>query len=274
MHTASQAPETLSAEQLAVTLGGRTILQAVNLMFPAGRITALCGPNGCGKSTLLRTLAGLIRPTSGTARLGDAPITDLAPRERAKRLAMLAQSPLTPSGMTVLELVCCGRFAHTGLADKVGVEDQRWINWAIDATGLAALRDRELAALSGGERQRAWVAMALAQGARVLLLDEPTTFLDVRHQLEVLQLVHRLNREHGMTVVWVLHDLNQAAAFSDHMVLLREGRVYASGHPADVATPAQLETIFGVPMWRGVVDGQSVCLPRMAQTIEVLACGD
>lgn len=263
MHTESLHPEALRAERLAVTLGGRSILHGLDLTFPAGRISALCGPNGCGKSTLLRTLAGLIKPVAGAAWIGEDAVAAMAPRERARRLAMLAQSPLIPGGMSVAELVACGRFAHTGLAERVSEEDRRWIDWAITATGIEALRERELASLSGGERQRAWIAMALAQGGRVLLLDEPTTFLDVRHQIEVLQLVRELCRDHGLTVVWVLHDLNQASAFSDHMVLLRDGRVHAAGHPAEVATPERLEAVFGVPMWRGEIDGQPVCLPRL-----------
>lgn len=264
MHIATSPSESLRAEHLAVALGGRGILHDINIVFPAGRISALCGPNGCGKSTLLKSLAGLIKPVSGSAWLGEHAVAAMPPRERAKHMAMLAQSPLVPASMSVAELVSCGRFVHTGLAERISDEDLRWIDWAIDATGLASLRDRELSALSGGERQRAWVAMAMAQGGKVLLLDEPTTFLDVRHQIDILQLVHDLNREHGLTVVWVLHDLNQAAAFSDHIVLMREGRIHASGNPADVATPAMLESVFGVPMWQGIIDGQPVCLPRLA----------
>lgn len=273
MHTATLPPAGLRAEQLSVSLAGVNILQQLDVSFPAGKVSALCGPNGCGKSTLLKTLAGLIKPVGGHAWLGEETVSSLSPAERARRMAMLAQSSLTPAGMTVAELVACGRFVHTGLGERVSSEDQRWIDWAITTTELDALRERELAALSGGERQRAWIAMALAQGGRVLLLDEPTTFLDVRHQIEVLQLVRALNHSHGLTVVWVLHDLNQAAAFSDHMVLMQAGRIAAAGSPAEVATPATLEAVFGVPMWRGLVDGQPVCLPRLAsQPSEAAAC--
>lgn len=272
LHAAAPTGAALSARQLQLRLGGRLILPSLSLAIPAGRVTALCGPNGCGKSTLLRALGGLLTPDAGSVWLGDTPLASLTPRQRALRLAMLSQSPAVPGGMTVAELVACGRFAHTGLAARASPQDDEAIDRALQLAGLAAYANRTVADLSGGERQRAWIAMALAQGGDVLLLDEPTTYLDVRHQLEVLHLVRALNRRHGLTVVWVLHDLNQASHFSDHMVLMAEGKVVAAGAPAEVATPALLQQVFGVPMWQGMVDGQAVCLPRLQPLQEACPC--
>jgi iron complex transport system ATP-binding protein len=262
----------LRVEQLNLYLGGRQVLHDISLQLPAGRISALCGPNGSGKSSLLRCLAGLLTPQAGRVLLGTDAVAALPPVQRARRLAVLAQSNLSPAGMTVAELVACGRFAHTGLRGRFGPDDRHWVEWAIEACGLGHLRNRALGQLSGGERQRAWLAMALAQGSRVLLLDEPTTYLDMRHQVEVLQRVRSLAREYGLTVVWVLHDLNQAAALSDHLVLLEAGRVAAAGAPSEVAGAAVLERVFGIAMHHGLLDGQPVWLPRLHAANEAMAC--
>ncbi|MCW3478334.1 ABC transporter ATP-binding protein [Neisseriaceae bacterium JH1-16] len=252
----------LQADALRVELGGNTIIDSLSVGFDAGRIYALCGPNGCGKSTLLRTLAGLIAPAAGAVRLGEQSLSALSARERAKRLAMLAQSHTTPPGLTVHELVACGRFAHTGFNHSLGSEDRLAIERAIALTGLESLAERDLATLSGGQRQRAWLAMALAQGGEVLLLDEPTTYLDVHHQIDVLATVRRLNEEHGLTVIWVLHDLNQAAAFSDELLLMKSGSLRARGTPQQIMQPALLKDIFDVEMWRLPDSHPPVCLPR------------
>ncbi|MGB8421230.1 ABC transporter ATP-binding protein, partial [Paraburkholderia sp.] len=182
---------------------------------------------------------------------------------RAQRLAMLAQNPLVPEGMLVEELVATGRYCYTGIAARPGPEDLAAIERAIERTHLQALRKRDLAQLSGGERQRAFIAMALAQGGRVLLLDEPTTFLDIHHQVEVLKLIRDLAREMSLTVVWVLHDLNQAAVFSDDIMLMKDGKIRARGVPEAIMQPEVLEPVFDTPMRRITVDGDPVCLPRM-----------
>lgn len=253
----------LRAEGLGVQLGGRRVLDGLSVAFKAGCITALCGPNGCGKSTLLRTLGGLLKPALGDVWLDGQRLGDFAPRQRAQRLAMLAQNPLVPEGMRVEELVATGRYCYTGIAASPGPADRAAIEQAIARTHLQALRKRDLGQLSGGERQRAFIAMALAQGGRVLLLDEPTTFLDIHHQVQVLRLIRDLAREIGLTVIWVLHDLNQAAAFSDEMILMKDGRLCARGVPETIMQPAVLEPVFDTPMRRITVDGEPVCLPRM-----------
>ncbi|MDN0076103.1 ABC transporter ATP-binding protein [Crenobacter sp. SG2303] len=252
----------LEADALRVVLGGSTILDSLSVGFDAGRVYALCGPNGCGKSTLLRSLAGLISPAAGSVTLAGRPLATMAPRERAKRLAMLAQSHTTPPGLTVAELVACGRFAHTGFSHHLDRKDQLAIDRAIALTRLETLAERDIGTLSGGQRQRAWLAMALAQGGEVLLLDEPTTYLDVHHQIDVLATVRRLNEEHGLTVIWVLHDLNQAAAFSDELLLMKAGSLRARGTPHEIMAPALLKDVFDVEMWRLPDSQPPVCLPR------------
>jgi len=258
------ATAALRAEGLCVQLGQRRVLDGLSVAFAPGRISALCGPNGCGKSTLLRTLGGLLKPAAGQVWLDGQLLTGFAPRERAQRLAMLAQNPLVPEGMLVEELVATGRYCYTGIAAGPGPADRAAIEQAIERTHLQALRKRDLSQLSGGERQRAFIAMALAQGGRVLLLDEPTTFLDIHHQVEVLRLIRELALEINLTVIWVLHDLNQAAVFSDEMLLMKDGRLCARGVPEAIMQPQVLEPVFDTPMRRITVDGDPVCLPRMS----------
>lgn len=258
----ASSPPLLAADAIAVRLGGQTIFDALSVQFDAGRVYALCGPNGCGKSTLLRTLAGLIAPASGQVRLEGQDLARMRPRDRARRLAMLAQSHLTPAGLTVRELVACGRFAHAGPGHRLQAADTTAIDRALALTGLEALAGRDVATLSGGQRQRAWLAMALAQEGTLLLLDEPTTYLDVHHQIDVLETVRRLNREHGLTVVWVLHDLNQAAAFSDELLLMKSGHLVARGTPDALMQPALMREVFEVEMWRLPGSTPPVCLPR------------
>lgn len=242
----SGQPPVLRSRGLVARLGGRAVLQGVDLALPSGCVTALIGPNGSGKSTLLRSLAGLLPPAAGSVELEGRPLAALTPRQLARQLAYLPQNPPLPAGMTVRELAGLGRFPHLGLFARPRGEDRAAVDGAIAATGLAALAEVEVARLSGGERQRAWIAMALAQGSPILLLDEPTSFLDLGHQMEVLELVRRLNRESGLTVLWVLHDLNQAAAYSDRLVLLRGGRLVAAGAPAEVLSAASIRESFGL----------------------------
>lgn len=241
-------PAALSAEGLAVDIAGRTILAGVEVTIRRGRITALCGPNGSGKSTVLRTLCRMVAPVSGTVRIDGENIAEMSPRAIARRLAFLPQAAETPDGVTVRELVGFGRHPHRGLLSGFGREDVEAVDWAIEATGLRDLADRSVGALSGGERQRAWIAMALAQRTGILLLDEPTTYLDIRHQMDVLRLLRTLNRDHGLTIVWVLHDLNQAALFSDDLILLKDGRIRAEGVPERVLDPDLVADVFGVAM--------------------------
>ena len=207
---------------------------------------ALVGPNGSGKSTLLRALGRVLKPRRGTVYLDGRAMREWPTREVARRLALLPQGPTLAADLSVHELVWLGRSPHQGMLGLPSRKDEEAVRSAIEETGITPLTGRRLSELSGGERQRVWVAMALAQQPQVLLLDEPTTFLDLNHQLELLDLIRYLNREHGITVVMVLHDLNQAARYARRVVVLKEGDVYADGTPAEVLTPETLRDVFGV----------------------------
>jgi iron complex transport system ATP-binding protein len=222
------------------------VLRGVTLEVRAGEIVALVGPNGSGKSTMLRALARVLAPRRGVVYLEGKSMREWPTREVARKLALLPQGPTLAADLTVEELVTLGRSPHQGLLGLPTREDSDAVQRAIEETDIGSMARRRVSELSGGERQRVWVAMALAQEPQILLLDEPTTFLDLNHQLEVLDLIRRLNQEHGLTVIMVLHDLNQAARYSGRIVVLREGQLYADGSPAEVLTPATLRDVFGV----------------------------
>ncbi|HSK40134.1 MAG TPA: ABC transporter ATP-binding protein, partial [Arenibaculum sp.] len=236
----------LEGHGLTFTVGGRPIIRGVDVAIRRGCVTALAGPNGSGKSTLLRLLCRLLDATTGRVLLDGADVRRLGRRDFARRVALLPQTPDMPAGVTVWDLVGFGRHPHRGLFDRFRPDDLSAMTWAVEATGLSGHRDRAVDTLSGGERQRAWIAMALAQRTGVLLLDEPTTYLDVRHQIEVLELLRGLNLRFGLTVAWVLHDLNQAAAYSDHVILLKAGRIHVEGTPRAVITPEHVHAVFGI----------------------------
>jgi ABC-type cobalamin/Fe3+-siderophores transport system ATPase subunit len=254
----------LIARDLSIRLGGTTIIKAVDVTLAPGRITALVGPNGSGKSTLLRAFSRILRPAGGSVVLDGEDIAKLPTRAVARRLALLPQRTETMTGVTVAALVELGRQPHIGRFGGLHAADRDAIAWALEVTDSAQHADRLIDTLSGGERQRAWLAVALAQRTGVLLLDEPTTYLDVRHQLEVMALVRTLNAEHGLTVCWVLHDLNAAAAYSDAMVCLRDGRVLAQGTPSQLLTAELARDAFGIDA-TVIADprtGLPVCLPH------------
>ncbi len=237
---------TVRAEGLAVGYGSRAIARGIDLELSPGTLTAIVGPNGCGKSTLVRTLARLQPALDGRVELDGTDVAALRPRAIARRVAFLPQSPLVPAGITVRELVGYGRHPHQRLVGGDRSVDVDAVEQSLRSTGLEAMADRDVEHLSGGERQRVWVAMTLAQRTGVLLLDEPTTFLDVRHQIDVLRLARRLADDHGLTVAMVLHDLNQAAGFADAMVLLAGGGVVAQGSPTEVLTPEHVVRAFEI----------------------------
>ena len=222
------------------------VLRALSLGVAEGEVVALVGPNGSGKSTLLRVLGRVLKPRSGVVYLDGRAMRDWPTREIARRLALLPQGPTLSADLTVEELVRMGRSPHQGILGIPTREDDEAVENAIRETSIETLVGRQVQTLSGGERQRVWLAMAIAQQPRVLLLDEPTTFLDLHHQLEVLDLIRDLNYEHGLTVVMVLHDLNQAARYSNRVVVLRNGEVYRDGPPRTVLTPETLREVFGV----------------------------
>jgi iron-siderophore transport system ATP-binding protein len=258
----SDAP--LQARTLTVGYGdGADVVDGLDLVVPRERITAVVGANGCGKSTLLRALARLVRPRRGTVLLDGRAISELRSREVARRLGILPQAPLAPDGLTVEDLVARGRYPHQGLFRQWSQHDEAAVEEALAATATAALRHRPLDELSGGQRQRAWIAMALAQQTRLLLLDEPTTFLDLAHQVDVLELLDGLVADRGRTVVMVLHDINQACRYADHLVAIRDGRVHAAGAPGDVVDDAFIRDVFGLEarVVEDPVTASPLCLP-------------
>ncbi|HEX8049329.1 ABC transporter ATP-binding protein [Rhizobium sp.] len=236
----------LSCSLLSVFYGRRKALAGFGLSMQKGEIRALIGPNGSGKSTALQALAGLIAPAEGQVTIEGTSVATMSRRAIAKKLAFLPQQPSAPDEMTIAQLVRQGRFAHVGLFRSYDRRDEEAIEWALESTGLSSLADRTLQELSGGERQRAWISAALAQEAGILLLDEPTSFLDIGYQVEVLDLVHRLSRERGVTIVIAIHDINQAIAVSDRISLLEKGELRFDGEPRALAESGLIEKTFQV----------------------------
>lgn len=253
----------LRAEGLTVGYGGTAILEEVSTAIPDGRITALIGANGSGKSTLLRTLGRVLEPLSGTVLLDGRDIATSPRKAVARILALLPQSPIAPDGLTVRQLCRFGRYPHKGLLSQPTPHDEEVVEQSLAAAGLLDLAERPLHRLSGGQRQRAWIAMALAQETPILLLDEPTTYLDIAHQIEVLQLLRQLNAEQGRTVVMVVHDLNHAAQYAHHIIAVANGAIHASGPPGSLLTPDLIRAVFGVSatVIPHPVDGSPLCLP-------------
>ncbi|MFF7790349.1 ATP-binding cassette domain-containing protein [Streptomyces sp. NPDC007991] len=235
----------LAARGVTVGYGARTVIDDLDVAIPPGVITTIIGPNGCGKSTLLRTLSRLLRPSRGTVVLDGDDIARLRTRDVARKLGLLPQAPVAPEGLTVADLVARGRHPHQSWLRQWSSDDADVVARALAMTGVSDLADRPVDALSGGQRQRVWISMTLAQGTDLLLLDEPTTYLDLAHAMEVLDLVDDLH-ESGRTVVMVLHDLNLAARYSDNLVVMRAGSILAQGHPRDVLTAELLHEAFGL----------------------------
>lgn len=236
----------LHAAQVTLAYESRQVAQDLDVTIPAGKITAIIGPNACGKSTLLRALARLLKPSRGQVLLDGKDIRDLAPKQLARQLGLLPQSSVAPFGITVADLVGRGRFPHQRMLQQFSQDDETAVALALEATGTTELADRDVEELSGGQRQRVWIALLLAQDAPLMLLDEPTTYLDIAHQLDVLELCRRLNQEEGRTMVLVLHDLNQAARYADHLVVMRDGAVAAAGNPSEILTEELLARVFNL----------------------------
>jgi iron complex transport system ATP-binding protein len=237
----------LSVRDLTLAYGGKIVVDGVTFEVDSGEMVAIVGPNGSGKSTLLRGMSRLHRPERGEVLLGETDIRSISARQVARQLAILPQSPDGGLDLTVRELTWRGRYPHQGVLQRATKADYEAVDWALHAADVVEFAERPLGSLSGGERQRAWIALALAQQPKVLLLDEPTSFLDIAHQVEVMHLLRRLNHE-GMTVVAVLHDLVLAGRFAERVIAIRRGRLEFDGRPAAVFEPAALERVFSVPM--------------------------
>ncbi|PPG25889.1 cobalamin/Fe(3+)-siderophore ABC transporter ATP-binding protein [Pseudoclavibacter sp. RFBG4] len=240
------ADHTLIVEQLSLGYGDRVVIDELDLLVPPGKVTAIVGANACGKSTLLRSMSRLLAPRDGHVLLDGKEVHRTPAKQLARILGLLPQSPIAPEGITVADLVGRGRHPHQSILSRWSHDDDLAVAAALEATETTALADRHVDELSGGQRQRVWIAMALAQQTDLLLLDEPTTFLDVSHQIEVLDLLTDLNQSRGTTIVMVLHDLNLAARYADHLIALADGGLHAAGEPGDVLTVDTVRAVFGL----------------------------
>lgn len=236
----------IAVKQLSVTLGNRHILHDISVSIPMGKITTLIGPNGCGKSTLLRSMIGYISSPSECVTIFDKPLSSYSQNKLARQMAFLPQVPNMPKDMTVEELVYCGRYPYQNWWKNTAKEDREIVDNALSITKIDHLRHQLIPSLSGGERQRVWIAMALAQEPKLLVLDEPTTYLDINHQLEIMELLKRLNKEQGLTVLMVLHDLTQAVQYSDYMAVIKSGHLIAAGNTKDITSDSLFKEVFSV----------------------------
>lgn len=239
-------PPRLHGEKLTLGYGSHVVADGLTVAIPDGKFTAIIGPNGCGKSTLLRTLSRLMKPIAGSVWLDGNEIHRFATKEVARRIGLLAQNASAPGDINVAELVARGRYPHQPMFTRWREEDRQAVTRAMKATHIEDLAHQPVDTLSGGQRQRAWIAMVLAQETSIMLLDEPTTWLDISHQIDLLELLSDLNRRQGYTLAVVLHDLNQACRYATHLIALREGKIVAEGAPAEIVTPELIEAIYGL----------------------------
>lgn len=238
--------DVIGAKNITITLNHKEILKDISISIPEGKRTVILGPNGSGKSTLLKALAGLLKCSAGSICFDKQELQRISKHQLAKQMAILPQGAEAPKDLTVGDLVDYGRFPHRKWWGSAPKDDKECVLWALKQTGMEYFQNRLVSTLSGGERQRAWIAMALAQKPKVLLLDEPTTYLDIAHQLEVMNIVSRLNRDNGISVVMVLHDINHAMQFADEIIILKDGTIFAKGEPEKIITVDLLEKVFGV----------------------------
>ncbi len=236
----------LRGEQLRLGYGKQIVADNLSVTIPEGKFTAIIGPNGCGKSTLLRTLSRLMKPMHGHVWLDGEQIQNFNTKEVARRIGLLAQNASAPGDISVRELVARGRYPHQPLFSRWSQKDEEAVRQAMQATAIAPLADQPVDTLSGGQRQRAWIAMVLAQQTEIMLLDEPTTWLDISHQIDLMELLSELNRNQGYTLAAVLHDLNQACRYATHLIALREGAIVAEGAPKEIVTAELIERIYGL----------------------------
>ncbi|MED0660160.1 MULTISPECIES: ABC transporter ATP-binding protein [Bacillaceae] len=256
--------EAIETKSLTLSYGDNVIIEELDLQIPKGEITVFIGSNGCGKSTLLQSLARLLKPANGTILLDGKQILKLPTKEVAKQLAILPQGPIAPEGITVLQLVKQGRYPHQRWFQQWSEEDENKVLEALKLTGMETLADRPVDSLSGGQRQRAWIAMTLAQDTDTILLDEPTTYLDMAHQIEILDLLFELNETKKRTIVMVLHDLNLACRYAHHLVAIHDKKVYDQGKPEEVVTCELVKDVFQIDCQIAVdpIFGTPMCLPH------------
>ncbi|RDI41414.1 ABC transporter ATP-binding protein [Falsibacillus pallidus] len=269
----------IRTDSLTLGYGSSVIIDELDLTIPKGEITVFIGGNGCGKSTLLRSIARLLKPHSGSILLDGTSIAKLPTKEVAKKMAILPQSPTAPEGLTVLQLVKQGRYPYQTWLRQWSEEDEEKVNAALKATGMEELKDRQVDELSGGQRQRAWIAMTLAQDTDIILLDEPTTYLDMTHQIEILDLLFELNEKEQRTIIMVLHDLNLACRYAHHIVAIKNQKVYAEGKPERVINcslvrdvfemecEVTMDPLFGTPLC--IPYGRGRCILKKAETANV-----
>jgi iron complex transport system ATP-binding protein len=252
------------ADQLVAGYENKTVIHGVDLVVPSNKISVIIGSNGCGKSTLLKTLARLIKPTAGAITLDDKPLGKIPPKQLARVVGLLPQSPIVPEGISVTDLVGRGRFPHQSLLGGWTKKDYEAVAEAMSIMDITEFANHHIDELSGGQQQRVWIAMALAQQTDILFLDEPTTFLDITYQIEILDLLTDLNRNHGTTIVMVLHDINLSARYADHIYALRNGELIAEGEPADVITSPLVKHIFGLDciVIEDPITGSPLVVPR------------
>lgn len=262
----------ITTNKLCIGYDEKLIVDQLDLSIKQGKITSLVGANGSGKSTILKGISRLLKPQSGYVYLNGKLISQQKTSDVAKQLAILPQNPTAPEGLTVAELIAYGRFPHQKGMGSLSKKDKEIIAWAVDITGMRKFANRAVDHLSGGQRQKAWIAMALAQDTEIMFLDEPTTFLDMAHQIEVLQLLEKLNVEEKRTIVMVIHDLNHASRYSQEIVAIKKGRIVQSGPPAQVMNAELLETVFGVKcsIIHDSMTGKPFCIPYGLHTEEPL----
>ncbi|MCU6687308.1 ABC transporter ATP-binding protein [Dorea acetigenes] len=256
MQTKDTQKPAMEVRDLSFAYGKNSVLRGVSVKIEEGKITTIMGANGCGKSTLFSLMTKNLYPKKGNIFLRGKNIQNLNLKEFARQVSIVQQYNTASDDITVERLVSFGRTPHRKMMQSRTEEDERLTEWAMEVTGILAYRDREVARLSGGQRQRVWIAMALAQNTKILFLDEPTTYLDIRYQIEILELVKKLNREYGITIVMVLHDINQAIAFSDRVVGLKDGHVTVDGVPEEVINPDSIQELYGIRLEVTKVEGQ------------------
>ena len=260
---------TLAAENVLVGYGGAPVVKGISMLIPSNKISVIIGANASGKSTLLKAMARILKPMSGAITLDGTRIDKMPTKALAGILGLLPQSPIAPEGIAVADLVGRGRYPHQSFLKGLSKIDIEIVSDALDAMGIAALADRSVDELSGGQRQRVWIAMALAQQTDVLLLDEPTTFLDIAHQIEILDLLSDLNRERGVTIVMVLHDINLAARYADSIFALHDGKLLAQGAPSETLTVDLVREVFGLDcvVATDIVSGSPWVLPKVKRRV-------